>query len=134
MATRLAPTVSPDTQFFWKGLRDHKLLIQHCTDCGALRHPARPMCPHCNSLDWDTVESSGRGTVYSYVMPQHPRMHHCYVDRDALELRIREIGSRPRYAADIGSAEIRVLEVGVVETSAVEIGAFELGTAQIRAA
>ena len=32
------------------------------------------MCPTCNSLDWDTVESTGRGTVYSYVMPQHPPM------------------------------------------------------------
>ena len=32
------------------------------------------MCPACNSLDWDTVQSSGRGTVYSYVMPQHPPM------------------------------------------------------------
>ena len=32
------------------------------------------MCPTCNSLEWDTVESSGRGTVYSYVMPQHPPM------------------------------------------------------------
>ena len=28
MATRLAPTVSPDTEFFWNGLREHKLLIQ----------------------------------------------------------------------------------------------------------
>ncbi|MDT5247361.1 MAG: hypothetical protein QOD36_4737, partial [Mycobacterium sp.] len=34
----------------------------------------RPMCPACSSLDWDTVESSGRGTVYSYVMPRHPPM------------------------------------------------------------
>ena len=32
------------------------------------------MCPTCNSLDWDTVESSGHGTIYSYVMPQHPPM------------------------------------------------------------
>jgi hypothetical protein len=31
------------------------------------------MCPKCNSLDWDTIESSGRGTVYSYVMPHKPR-------------------------------------------------------------
>lgn len=74
MATRLAPTLSPDTEFFWNGLRDHKLLIQRCKDCRALRAPARPMCPNCTSLHWDTVESSGRGTVYSYVMPQHPPM------------------------------------------------------------
>jgi uncharacterized OB-fold protein len=31
------------------------------------------MCPKCNSLAWDTLESSGRGSVHSWVMPQHPR-------------------------------------------------------------
>ena len=72
MSTRLAPTTTPDTQFFWDGLRDHKLLIQRCTACHALRHPPRPMCPHCNALAWDTLESSGHGTVYSFVMPRHP--------------------------------------------------------------
>ncbi|HZQ31743.1 MAG TPA: Zn-ribbon domain-containing OB-fold protein [Mycobacterium sp.] len=74
MATRLAPTISPDTAFFWNGLHQHKLLIQRCAGCGALRQPPRPMCPACNSLEWETIESSGKGTVYSYVMPQHPQM------------------------------------------------------------
>ena len=31
------------------------------------------MCPRCNSLDWDTVEASGAGTVHSFVLPQHPQ-------------------------------------------------------------
>jgi uncharacterized protein len=73
MAPRLAPAIGPDTEFFWNGLREGKLLIQRCGGCGALRHPPRPMCPKCRSLDWETVESSGRGTVYSYVMPHEPR-------------------------------------------------------------
>jgi uncharacterized OB-fold protein len=73
MATRLAPSTSPDTQFFWDGLKERRLLIQRCADCGMLRQPPRPMCPGCNSLTWDTVESTGRGAVYSYVMPQHPK-------------------------------------------------------------
>jgi uncharacterized OB-fold protein len=64
--------MSPDTQFFWDGARDHKLLIQRCADCGRLRHPPRPMCPQCQSVAWDTIESSGRGTLYSFVMPKHP--------------------------------------------------------------
>lgn len=68
MSGRLAPTVTPDTKFFWDGLGQHKLLIQRCGSCGALRHPPRPMCPRCNSLVWDTIESSGRGTVYSVVL------------------------------------------------------------------
>ena len=73
MAPRLAPAISPDTEFFWTGLREHKLLIQRCTGCATLRHPPRPMCPGCRSLQWDTVESSGHGTVYSHVMPLEPR-------------------------------------------------------------
>ena len=72
MGTRLAPTPTLDTQFFWDGVRAHTLLIQRCAACRTLRHPPRPMCPQCNALAWDTIESSGRGVVYSFVMPQHP--------------------------------------------------------------
>jgi uncharacterized OB-fold protein len=72
VTTRLVPTASPDTRFFWDGLRERKLLIQRCRACGRLRHPPRPMCPACTSLSWGTVEASGQGTVHSFVMPQHP--------------------------------------------------------------
>jgi len=72
MSDRLAPTTTPDSKFFWDALNDEKLLIQRCTGCETLRHPPRPMCPRCNSLEWDAIEVSGRGTVYSFVMPHHP--------------------------------------------------------------
>ena len=72
MSTRLAPSMTPDTQFFWDGVKDHRLLIQRCTECHMLRHPPRPMCPRCNSVSWDTVESRGRGRIFSFVMPHHP--------------------------------------------------------------
>ena len=72
MSARLAPSVSIDTQFFWDGVKEHKLLVQRCAECGVLRHPPRPMCPRCNSLAWEAIESSGRGEVFSFVMPQHP--------------------------------------------------------------
>lgn len=74
MATRMAPAISPDTTFFWNGLRENKLLIQRCGGCGTLRHPPRPMCPQCRSLDWTAIESAGKGTVYSFVMPHQPRV------------------------------------------------------------
>ncbi len=72
MSSRLAPSVNHDTRFFWEGFESGRLLIQRCTGCGLLRHPPRPMCPACNSVEWDTIESSGRGEVFSFVMPQHP--------------------------------------------------------------
>jgi uncharacterized OB-fold protein len=64
--------MTADSQFFWDGVREHRLLIQRCAQCGAPRHPPRPMCPECQSLEWHTIESSGRGTVYSCVIPHHP--------------------------------------------------------------
>ena len=73
MSARLAPSMTSDTQFFWDGVRAHRLLIQRCGGCRALRHPPRPMCPQCQSLEWDTIESSGRGTVFSFVIPHHPQ-------------------------------------------------------------
>jgi uncharacterized OB-fold protein len=72
MSSRLAPSNSRDTEFFWAGLKDHKLLIQRCMACQTLRVPPRPMCGNCQSLNWEAIESTGCGTVYSYVMPKYP--------------------------------------------------------------
>jgi len=50
------------------------LLIQRCASCGRLRHPtgtgvARAVRPY----EWDTVEASGRGTIYSFVVNHYPQ-------------------------------------------------------------
>jgi len=73
-ARRPRPAISDDTRFFWEGVERGELLIQRCAACAALRHPPRPMCPHCRSLEWDTVRSRGHGTVHTYVVPHHPRL------------------------------------------------------------
>lgn len=70
--TRPRPAMNQDSAFFWDGLNEHRLLIQSCTSCGVLRHPPRAACAACGSLDWDTVESSGRGEVYSFTVHHHP--------------------------------------------------------------
>jgi uncharacterized OB-fold protein len=71
--TRVRPPVdSPDDRYFWDGVRQHRLLIQRCAGCGTLRHPPSPMCGRCGSTEWDTVESSGQGTVYSWIVSHHP--------------------------------------------------------------
>jgi uncharacterized OB-fold protein/acyl dehydratase len=71
---RPRPALTQDNTFWFEGAREHKLLIQRCASCGKLRHPPRPMCGECRSLEWDTVEASGRGTVYSYVVNHHPQV------------------------------------------------------------
>ena len=71
---RPRPAITQDNAFWFEGARAHKLLIQHCTSCGTLRHPPLPACAVCGSLEWDTVESSGRGTLYSFVIVHYPQV------------------------------------------------------------
>src|SRR5207248_7035731 len=54
------------------GTAGGELLMQKCSSCGRLRFPPRPMCPRCQSLDDEWVPMSGRGTVWSFVVPHPP--------------------------------------------------------------
>jgi uncharacterized protein len=71
---RPMPAVTKDSAFFFEGVDNGELLIQRCESCGTLRHPPRPGCPKCASLDWATTPSSGRGVVYSFVVVHHPQV------------------------------------------------------------
>lgn len=71
---RPAPGISDDTRFFWDGAREGKLFIQRCKSCGTLRHPPGPVCPSCHSFEWDTLQASGLGTVYSFVVMHYPEV------------------------------------------------------------
>ena len=71
---RPRPALTQDNSFFFEGAARHQLLIQRCTNCGTLRHPPRPACAVCRSFEWDTLEASGRGTVYSFVVNHYPQV------------------------------------------------------------
>ncbi len=71
---RPRPAVTQDNGFFFEGAKEHKLLIQRCTKCGTLRHPPRPVCAECRSYEWDTLEASGKATVYSFVVNHYPQV------------------------------------------------------------
>jgi hypothetical protein len=70
--TRPAPILTPDTAFFWEACERGELVAQRCGSCGALAHPPRPMCPRCHSTQREIVRLSGRGEVYSWIVPRHP--------------------------------------------------------------
>ncbi|MFD5546024.1 bifunctional MaoC family dehydratase N-terminal/OB-fold nucleic acid binding domain-containing protein [Streptomyces goshikiensis] len=71
-ARRPRPVINRDNHGFWEGVRAHRLLIQRCSSCATLRFPWLPGCNACASPEWDTVEASGAGTVFSYVVMHHP--------------------------------------------------------------
>ncbi len=53
---------------FWDAAREHRLVLQRCSACGAHQFYPRAFCLACdrdNALEW--VEARGTGVVYSVV-------------------------------------------------------------------
>jgi uncharacterized OB-fold protein/acyl dehydratase len=71
---RIPPLRGKDNAWWWEAIERGEILIQKCSQCGALRHPPRPMCPECQSTAWDAIPSAGHGSVHSYVVMHHPPM------------------------------------------------------------
>jgi uncharacterized OB-fold protein len=69
----LLPDVDdPDAAEFWAGCERGELLVQTCKSCGMRRMPPRPMCPRCRSLELRWEATSGRGTIWSFIVPHSP--------------------------------------------------------------
>lgn len=76
----LLPDLDDETSApFWQGTARGELLVQACGSCSAWRMPPRPMCPRCQSLMVDWVPTSGRGTIWSFVIP-HPPLLPAYAE------------------------------------------------------
>ncbi|MFI6285581.1 bifunctional MaoC family dehydratase N-terminal/OB-fold nucleic acid binding domain-containing protein [Streptomyces sp. NPDC051018] len=72
VAKRPRPVINRDNAGFWDGVAERRLLIQRCQDCASLRFPWLPGCRTCGAPEWDTVEASGAGIIYSFVVSHHP--------------------------------------------------------------
>jgi uncharacterized OB-fold protein/acyl dehydratase len=71
---RPRPALTRDNAFWFEAAKEHRLVIQRCAGCATLRHPPRPRCDRCGSYEWNTVEASGKGTVYSFVVMHYPQV------------------------------------------------------------
>jgi hypothetical protein len=65
---RPLPQLNPDNRPFWEGCREHRLKIQKCSGCGALRWPPAFLCPHCLAAGTEWVAAGGTGSVYTYAV------------------------------------------------------------------
>jgi uncharacterized OB-fold protein len=64
----MAPRSDVDSEPFWAGLRERRILLQRCEADGRLRFPPMPSCPHCGTPGGEHVEVAGDARVYSWVV------------------------------------------------------------------
>lgn len=76
------PRPSTISKPHWDACREGRLLIQHCASCDSHIFPPEFACPSCFTEAPEWIESSGRGTVYSFTVvsrPQRPEFEAPYV-------------------------------------------------------
>ncbi|MFD8547655.1 Zn-ribbon domain-containing OB-fold protein [Streptomyces sp. NPDC059649] len=91
----LTPVVDDDGAPFWEYAARGELRVQSCADCDALRFPPRPCCPHCRSFGSHWRKMSGRGRIWSYVVP-HPPLLPAYADLPGYNAILVELAEAPR--------------------------------------
>ena len=65
---RPLPQPSVLSQEFWDAAADHRLVRPYCDRCQQSFFPPQVCCPLCLESDWRWLESSGRGTLYSFTV------------------------------------------------------------------
>jgi len=109
------PNPSFVSQPFWDAAKEHRLVYQRCRLCGTNVFYPRDICPgpDCfgvGTLDW--VESSGKGTVYSFTVSYQPA-HPAFKEDVPYMLAIVELDEGWRMNTNIINADPKDMAIGM---------------------
>jgi uncharacterized OB-fold protein len=118
----LAPVVDEDGAPFWEYAARGELRVQACAACGRLRFPPRPCCPHCQSFEGEWRRMSGRGRIWSYVIP-HPPLLPAYAAQAPYNAIVVELAEDPAIRLVGNLVEAPDARLDSVDPARIRIGA-----------
>ena len=106
------PHPSVESQPFWDAAAAGELRLQRCAKDGEWFFPPAARCPRDWSTEWTWEKTSGRGTVFSFVVFQrsyHPAF------RDALPYAVAfvELEEGPRMPTRLVDVDVKDVRVGM---------------------
>jgi uncharacterized OB-fold protein len=82
------------SRFYWDGAAAGRLLLQRCRSCEQLQFPPDVCCVHCQSDQFDHVEVSGSGSIYTYAVVERA-LHAGFVDAVPYVVALVELVEQP---------------------------------------
>ena len=119
------PSIVGETRPFWDSCRRGQLVIQRCGDCNEYQWYPRGICANCWSGNIRWVQSSGKGTVWTYTITQQNRTTG-FAEMVPYVLALVELEEGVRMFTNIVDCEPGDVEIGM----AVEV-TFQTATPQI---
>jgi hypothetical protein len=102
--THPRPVIDADNETFWRGCREHRLLMQSCVDCGTWRFPPRPRCPACRSSQTTWRESAGQGEIVSFTIC-HPPVLPAFRERTPYNVIVVRLDEGPLLISNLVDAD-----------------------------
>ena len=96
----LPQPVTPEAKPYWDGLREQKLMLPKCQDCGHCFFYPRVVCPHCHSRRIGWVQSTGRGRLFSFEISYQP-LNKAFKVKPPYVLAMVELEEGPRLLSNL---------------------------------
>lgn len=98
------PGPDPETQPFWDGMNQGKLMVQRCPDSGEYLFPPTTFCPgSLQPPEWTEVR--GRGRVFSWIVVRHPVPRDVFADKVPYVVALVELDEGCRMTGNIIGCE-----------------------------
>ena len=68
----ILPVSQPESDYYWDQAASGKLVVQKCTDCSEAQFYPRVLCTSCGSKNLEWIESTGRGTLFTFAIVHQP--------------------------------------------------------------
>jgi uncharacterized OB-fold protein len=106
------PRITPDSEPFWKALRERKLVLPYCRECAKPHLPPGPVCPFCFSgrLEWRPASGHGRISTWTVV---HKAWFPAFAEDIPYNVVQVELEEGPRLTASVIGLPNERLEVGL---------------------
>ncbi len=105
------PVVDPESAPYWAALKERRLILKRCRDCGRHHFYPRALCPHCHSdaLEWS--DARGTGSIYSYTVARRPAGP-AFKDDAPYVVAVVELDEGARMMTNIVTEDVESVRIG----------------------
>ncbi|MBI4182794.1 MAG: OB-fold domain-containing protein [Proteobacteria bacterium] len=106
------PAVDDLNRPFWEGVRRRELRLLRCEGCGGYRFRSFRLCPKCGGDKATWVETSGKGTIWSYGI-FHKAYFEGFKDEVPYNVVLVELAEGPRLYTNLVGARNDQIRIGM---------------------
>jgi uncharacterized OB-fold protein len=106
------PEIDATLAPFFAAAKEHRLVVQRCAGCGALRFPPRELCSACLATDVEWTQVSGRGEVFSYNV-MHQIYHPAFASEVPYAVVVVKLAEGPKLVSNVVGCPPDEIRIGM---------------------